>query len=548
MLLTVKRLSSQSQKMKNSENYRLEEDTLKKDEMQKRPVKLKTKVKKLGKDFGQRTTAHGWARVSDAKAKTVKVIWLTVTLTAAIACGLHVSLLFAQYFRFSSEIKWQVAVSEIIFPSVSICNILPMSDTTARKLLADPNSQFSQWYNITENLDVFEEAAETLNRTDEFEIVQNRMKQPIGYFENIGNESQIVGHQKMDFILGCTYGHYNCDLGSFVHFENANYFNCYTFNSKHGNDALKAKSSGPLEGLSMILYLENDNGDNLADTTYHTLSNIGNAAGVRLIVHNPGSRASPVDHGLDIPPGFSANIALSLQRFQRLDHPYGNCIQDGEQDGANYIYTSHACLLLCQQEHIIEKCNCISSTLPISMNHAVLGLSYCAKWDVDKPLDLPLYFDQIFCEREAVVNFTTNETMKMECECFPECTDDNYQMSLSYSSWPLEYTQMNFFEKYVLNHENAPQLKAYKNLGRFNTTDLIQRGLIKSNFLRVNVYLQSMTIEQYVEKKSYELPNLFSDIGGTCGLWVGMSIITWCEFIELIVLFFYKVCKHFTKE
>ena len=115
---------------------------------------------------------------------------------------------------------------------------------------------------------------------------------------------------------------------------------------------------------------------------------------------------------------------------------------------------------------------------------------------------------------------------------------------MSYSSWPLEFTQLDFFNKYVNQTENASQLKAYQNLGKYSSEELIDGGLIKSNFLRVNVYLQSMTIEEYKEKTSYELANLFSDIGGTCGLWVGMSIITWCEFIELVVLLFHKVVNN----
>lgn len=549
MLFTWQQLNAKNN-MTNRESYRLQED------MPSKSVKkeceddhtLKEKIKDLGNDFASRTTAHGWGRVAWAKVKTVKVVWLAVTLGALVACAVHISLLITQYLRFYSEVKWKVSLSEIAFPSVSICNIQPMSESTAKVLFSDPDSQFAKWYNITHNLDVFQIAADALNKSSEFEIVQNRMKQPIGYYENIGNESIVVGHQENDLILDCSYGHYNCDsLVNFTFFQSATYFNCYTYNGEKRAVPLTAKSSGPHEGLSMILYLENDSGNEVMDTTYHTLSNVGNAAGARVVVHPPGTRPSPLDQGFDVPPGFSANIGLGVLNFIRLDHPFGECTSVGDKDTANYVYSSHSCLLLCQQDHVINSCSCVSSLLPQSTPQKEKRLNYCAYWDVeaDDPLkDLSKYFDRILCESNALQQFSLDDTIKNECKCDPLCTEYSYNTHMSYSSWPLDFTQSDFFEKYVVQHENASQLKAYKNLGKYNSSELISKGLIKSNFLRINVYLQSMSIEEYDEKQSYELANLFSDIGGTCGLWVGMSIITWCEFMELVVLFLHKIINY----
>ena len=58
---------------------------------------------------------------------------------------------------------------------------------------------------------------------------------------------------------------------------------------------------------------------------------------------------------------------------------------------------------------------------------------------------------------------------------------------------------------------------------------------ITDNFVRVNVYLSDMEVEVQEQQPSYRLSNLFSDIGGTLGLWVGLSLLTVMELIQLVL-------------
>ena len=91
-----------------------------------------------------------------------------------------------------------------------------------------------------------------------------RLQQPIGYYENIGEESLLVGHQSHDFILGCTFSQTACAHSNFTLFQNAQYFNCYTFHGGSRTDVNAISTmSGPHQGLSLVLYLENDNGNNV---------------------------------------------------------------------------------------------------------------------------------------------------------------------------------------------------------------------------------------------------------------------------------------------
>ena len=55
------------------------------------------------------------------------------------------------------------------------------------------------------------------------------------------------------------------------------------------------------------------------------------------------------------------------------------------------------------------------------------------------------------------------------------------------------------------------------------------------NLLRLNVYLEDLSVVEYRQLPAYGLADLFADIGGTLGLWMGISVLTIMELIELII-------------
>ncbi|PAA71939.1 hypothetical protein BOX15_Mlig020199g1 [Macrostomum lignano] len=82
-----------------------------------------------------------------------------------------------------------------------------------------------------------------------------------------------------------------------------------------------------------------------------------------------------------------------------------------------------------------------------------------------------------------------------------------------------------------------------KSLDRFDSDEHCQQvhSIIRQSFLQLRVYPKTLTVRQLYEERSYELVNLFSDLGGIMGLWIGVSVVTLCEFgeISLIVASYY---------
>ena len=56
---------------------------------------------------------------------------------------------------------------------------------------------------------------------------------------------------------------------------------------------------------------------------------------------------------------------------------------------------------------------------------------------------------------------------------------------------------------------------------------------IKKNFHRLNVYFMKSTIEKHEQMPKFGFTDLFSNVGGVLGLWVGVSFI---KIFEILVL------------
>ena len=485
-------------------------------------------------EFCKKTTAHGWGRVLQEKLTVLKVAWIFLTIFAYVCNALHISLLVEQFLGYPTEQVTRVELESVEFPSVTICNIQPISFTTGLEYLADSSSSLNYWERMTREY-FLSEATENMT-TEDREYLYNRLTQPSGYFENIGDEYREIGIQPRDFVLRCTFGIKDCVPENFTYFPSPTYYNCYTFNG--GNytvDSLTTRSTGPQNGLSLILYLESDNGDMLYNGTYHTLSNVANAAGARVVIHPPDSRPNPVDQGFDIPPGFSSSIGLRVTSYTRLGGNYGECVSDPMLSGTWYRYSTSACISQCQQFFIMDKCRCISASLPVPAN--TNNLTYCGKFNPELP---QFFFDNLSCEANQLNLFADNETMRSSCGCYSPCEELAYSEEVSYSYWPLDFAQQSFYTSYVLNHENRDSMKAYTNLQHFNLTELISRNLIRKNFIRLNVFLRDLVISKVMQKQTYEVQNLLSDMGGTFGLWIGVSILSWFEIMELLLTVCYK--------
>jgi hypothetical protein len=83
-----------------------------------------------------------------------------------------------------------------------------------------------------------------------------------------------------------------------------------------------------------------------------------------------------------------------------------------------------------------------------------------------------------------------------------------------------QFNNSNFF-KQQLEHYNQS-----------DSTDLHEE--IESTILMLNIYYSSLTYRKISQSKAMTIDQMISSIGGNMGLFVGMSVLTMCDFLQLV--------------
>ena len=71
--------------------------------------------------------------------------------------------------------------------------------------------------------------------------------------------------------------------------------------------------------------------------------------------------------------------------------------------------------------------------------------------------------------------------------------------------------------------------------------------VLRKNMIKIRVFPHAVTGNEHREVPSYHFAEALSEIGGIFGLWVGMSLLTFFEFIELFVLMVAASVRTFIK-
>ena len=116
--------------------------------------------------------------------------------------------------------------------------------------------------------------------------------------------------------------------------------------------------------------------------------------------------------------------------------------------------------------------------------------------------------------------------------CPIECEYYGYSMSVSSDQYPTRN-----YAKLMMATKSA-QLK------ELLQTENVTYDMIKSNFASVYIKFDSLSVTEKIEQEAITFINLISNIGGTVGLFIGISALSVLEFFEfglLTALVYYRV-------
>jgi len=269
------------------------------------------------------------------------------------------------------------------------------------------------------------------------------------------------------------------------------------------------------------------------------------STGVRVMVHARGTKPD-TKTSIFVEPGTDLTITVKQTNITRLSYPRGNCrdLRLMRSDPAHSIpYTQAACLSLCRQRQFIQSCQCIDtfefySELYFQSVNGTFCLNISQYLGDVTPLNDSV-IDEIWKVMKCVWHFKpTDET----CDCPVECSDIKYEFSLSGARWPSSLYQLAFYERYLRkNNHYASKFAAYETIRTdrhtLNGTDTLARirdlKLIENNFLQVTIKMNDRSVTTVTDILVMSWDTMASNLGGSLNLWLGISVLTAAEIIEL---------------
>lgn len=534
--------------------------------------------------FANQTTMHGVPKVILARTLAARVFWSLICIGAGVMFCTQVTEIIRRYFSYPMKVTVEMVPIPVPFPAISLCNMRNL-DFYYLNLL---NRKFIQSHG---------DPIYHINRSEN-EFVKEYMKYAARYgtlwndnmvqslyskeFQEVFSRTTLSANipeefistaaiQLEEFVVSCYFGGNPCNMSQeFIRFFDPYYFNCFTYKAPYairGDSNQQSLSEGIENGWSAILLT----GSGMLDRNEELLvlpgllesrSPASASDGVRVVIHPPDSKPFPLTEGYDVPPGFSVSLGIRPRRNVRLGPPYGNCtnastVTGGIDENGHPMkgYRTIYCMKLCLQHQVIASCDCYDASLPRPSGYS--NVKPCRRDDflpdscMFVATDICLYAllelnKRIQCARKTRDYVTRNMTLIGQCSCHPPCDEVLYDVSYSLSKWPAfgyegdsAYIDIFYITNFTKRFESTPKFDTVRDYFR----DENRSETIK-DFARLNVYVADSNVVVSEESPDYDPNQLVSDIGGQLGLWVGISIITITEVLELLCILCHLVLSH----
>jgi hypothetical protein len=246
---------------------------------------------------------------------------------------------------------------------------------------------------------------------------------------------------------------------------------------------------------------------------YPTRLDLVKATGIQLFVHNSSSQPLIDTQGVSLSAGHHTDIVLAKTVYNKQPTPYSNCLEAQDTFDSNSYrltvelagkYEQKYCLQLCFQTFFIDMCGCYDVT--------TLSIPNSRPCNVTQLLECGLKAFAYFYDSPFDANCTN--------ECPQECTLIEYDLSLSYSTFPTPFY--------------ADLLTQYDRLYSANKKNFTSYEQVKESVLSINVYFDDLSFVSIDEVPARSLEQFIGEIGGFIGLCIGTSLLSVVELLELL--------------
>lgn len=223
-----------------------------------------------------------------------------------------------------------------------------------------------------------------------------------------------------------------------------------------------------------------------------------------------------------IGPGLFSQFELSKVHSEVLPYPYSDCIDTKSNalnaksaslvDGLDSLginYSQKYCAELLVQLATIEALDCYDLRL-IKINNKT----------ITKPC-----LDPNFLIGRSTLLYAAEDIFDY---CPLACDTDTYIIDITKQDFPT----LSYYQESIRKRPDY-----FRRV--FNTSDArnVTYGMFQESLTYVNVFFHEMTVSEMSEKPKLDRVGLISNLGGIIGVFLGVSVLTLVEFIELVAFF-----------
>ena len=314
-----------------------------------------------------------------------------------------------------------------------------------------------------------------------------------------------------DLVISCKFKQKDCDLDKeFEYYFDTQYGNCYRYNANQQDEKFVTQS-GETNGLELEFLI----GSSFKNNGYFSREN-----GFNIFIKNK-SDDSSFSEGVRISPGFSTDIIINKYSITKQPQPYSNCIANLDSvdsygsecykktftqlQNLNKTYSYVDCYKICYQKQVAIKCDCQTNYYDLVYDTKMRICLFENSTERDGPCMTNIWDDIAF-----------KSSILSECDCPLECERNGYKYRSSSAQYPtLSYS------KYLRSKSNL-----------LNNTDYDE---LRKSVARVNIYYENMKQTIITEEIKTKPSDLISNAGGLLGLFLGLSFLSFAEFIEIIL-------------
>ncbi|XP_071134249.1 acid-sensing ion channel 5-like [Mytilus edulis] len=436
----------------------------------------------LWNDFSQNTGFHGVNKLSGitSRHKIRLLLWTCFILSCGIYLIVTVVEEINNYYRYPTTMtQYTKPENEIEFPSVTICNLNSLNKSAIKN-----DSRIDNYYS---NVSPFRG----------FSNITTNWSDPIydqeGFYLNRTLEDVMTDEKNIldpgGFLVYATFHLSYLDVRKYFKVKLSHMGPCLT-----SNPDMKIKTNHVGSVFHLTLMLDLDSANNYYGSSY--------GEGLQFLVHD--SKEDPIfegNSGFYVEPGKEVFASVHKTRFEYLPSPYeamGNeyCRDHMNNDGSQYYRSS--CYKDCSSTFFLDRCNC----LPYTHNSTY----YCSKFQVAN------------CILKAIGDYYNQTKLVDKCDCPLPCSSTHYDVSLTSSLFPSD-----FYSKKIFDLNRDKHLDYYR-----------------QNYIALHIYFDqlSTTVSQQVPKYS-SAGDIFANLGGQMGLFLGASIVTLIELCEFLIYAFW---------